>query len=178
MVETERLILRQWRDDDYPIYARLNADPAVMRFFPGVMTPEESNAQADRIRTAIDEKGWGFWAAELKASGEFIGFIGIQAQSAVSGIPHTPFIEAGWRLLATHWGLGYATEGARRAIRFAFDTLGAPTVYAITALPNLPSQRVMLKAGMHNTGEDFNHPKLPAGHALERHCLYRIARTE
>lgn len=177
MLETERLRLRQWRDEDYPLYAQLNADPAVMRYFPAIMTAEQSHAQADRMRTVIAEKGWGYWAAELKSSGEFIGFIGVLAQSADSGIPCAPMIEAGWRLQAKHWGQGYATEGAKRVIRFAFEELAVSDVYAFTALQNIPSQRVMIKAGMTNTGNDFNHPKAPAGHALQRHCLYRIKRA-
>ncbi|MCW2486329.1 GNAT family N-acetyltransferase [Candidatus Symbiopectobacterium sp. NZEC127] len=176
MIETERLILRQWRDEDYPIFAQLNADPEVMRYFPELMSREESDAQAGRISRHIANKGWGFWAVELKSSGEFIGFIGLHKQQEESGIPHAPLIEAGWRLQAQHWGNGYATEGAKRAIRYAFEQLDAPAVYAYTPLQHRASQRVMIKAGMTNTGDDFNYPKIPAGHALERFCLYRITR--
>ncbi|MFT8211678.1 MAG: GNAT family N-acetyltransferase [Symbiopectobacterium sp.] len=112
----------------------------------------------------------------MKSSGEFIGFIGLHELQAESGIPHAPLIEAGWRLQARHWGNGYATEGAKYAIRYTFEKLDAPAVYAFTPLQNLASQRVMIKIGMTNTGDDFNYPKIPAGHALERFCLYAIAR--
>ncbi|MBG6249241.1 MULTISPECIES: GNAT family N-acetyltransferase [Symbiopectobacterium] len=176
MIETERLILRQWRDEDYPIYAQLNADPEVMRYFPELMSREESDAQIGRFTKHIANKGWGFWAVELKSSGEFIGFIGLHKQKEESGIPHAPLIEAGWRLQARHWGNGYATEGAKRVIRYAFEQLESPEVYAYTPLQHMASQRVMIKAGMTNTGEDFNYPKIPAGHALGRFCLYKIAR--
>ncbi|MBG6240675.1 MAG: N-acetyltransferase [Candidatus Symbiopectobacterium sp. Dall1.0] len=176
MIETERLILRQWRDEDYPIYAQLNADPEVMLYFPALMSREESDAQIGRFTRHIANKGWGFWAVELKSSGEFIGFIGLHKQQEESGIPHAPLIEASWRLQARHWGNGYATEGAKRVIRYAVEQLESPEVYAYTPLQHRASQRVMIKAGMTNTGEDFNYAKIPAGHALERFCLYKIAR--
>ncbi|MGL9751608.1 MAG: GNAT family N-acetyltransferase [Symbiopectobacterium sp.] len=139
MIEMERLILRQWRDEDYPIFAQLNADPTVMRYFPELMTQEQSDAQAGRISKHIAKKGWGFWTVELKSSGEFIGFIGLHKQQEESGIPHAPLIEAGWRLQARHWGNGYATEGAKRVIRYAFEQLEAPEVYAYTPLQHMAS---------------------------------------
>ncbi|KFX03247.1 GCN5 family acetyltransferase [Pectobacterium betavasculorum] len=178
MLETERLILRQWRDKDYPVYTRLTSDPEVMRYFPTLLSAEQSIEQAEKLKNKIAEQGWGFWAVEVKESGEFIGFIGLSAVDADSGIPHAPMIEVGWRLLATHWGKGYATEGAKRAIQYAFEDLDAQEIYSFTALVNEPSQRVMIKSGMKNTGEYFEHPKLPPGDKLARHCLYRIKHEE
>lgn len=176
ILEAERLILRQWRDEDYSLYARLTSDPEVMRYFPSLLSEEQSIEQADKLKNKIAERGWGFWAVELKASEEFIGFIGLNAVDADSGIPHAPMIEVGWRLLAAHWGKGYATEGAKRAIQFAFEDLDANAIYSFTALVNKPSQHVMIKAGMKNTGEDFDHPLLTPNDVLSRHCLYCIER--
>ncbi|MGR5064094.1 GNAT family N-acetyltransferase [Photobacterium sp. DNB22_13_2] len=173
-LETDRLILRQWKSEDYPIYAMINADPDVMSYFPATLSRQESDAQAARITQLITEKGWGFWAAELKSTGQFIGFVGLHSQDQHSGIPNAPFVEIGWRLAKEHWGKGYAPEAARRALQYAFEHLRSPSVYAFTALPNTPSQRVMDKIGMANIGQDFNHPKLPHGHSLQRHCLYQI----
>ncbi|MGR5142241.1 GNAT family N-acetyltransferase [Photobacterium sp. DNB23_23_1] len=173
-LETDRLILRQWKRDDYPDYANLNADPTVMQYFPAVLSQQESDAQAARITQLIAERGWGFWAAELKSTGKFIGFVGLHSQDLHSGIPNAPFVEIGWRLAKVHWGKGYAPEAARKALQYAFEQLRVPSVYAFTALPNTPSQRVMDKIGMVNIGQDFNHPKLPQGHSLQRHCLYQI----
>ncbi|MGF1734813.1 GNAT family N-acetyltransferase [Photobacterium satsumensis] len=175
-LETDRLILRQWKREDYPVYAKLNADPAVMNYFPAVLSPQESDAQAARITQLIAERGWGFWAVELKATGQFIGFVGLHSQDEHSGIPNAPFVEIGWRLAKEHWGKGYAPEAASRALQFAFCELSAPSIYAFTALPNTPSQRVMGKIGMVNIGQDFDHPKLPQGHSLQRHCLYQITK--
>ena len=174
-METERLILRQWRDTDIPPFARLNADPAVMRFFPVLLSADESAAIAQRMRGIISEKGWGFWAVELKSCHEFIGFVGLHEQPVESGIPHTPLVELGWRIAAQHWGRGYAPEAGRAALDYAFAVLCLDEVYAFTAVPNEPSKRVMQKIGMRDTGQEFNHPKLPPGHDLERHCLYRIS---
>lgn len=178
ILETERLILRQWQDEDYPVYAGLNADPEVMRYFPSRLSVEQSIEQARKLKNKIARRGWGFWAAEVKASGEFIGFIGLNDVDADSGIPKAPLLEVGWRLLAAHWGKGYATEGAKRALQYAFEELGVQQLYSFTALINQPSQRVMIKLGMKNTGDNFDHPKLPPGDKLARHCLYRITREE
>ena len=178
MLETERLILRQWRNDDYIPYAKLNADPSVMRFFPSTLSEQESNEQADRIKSLINNNGYGFWAVELKSCGKFIGFVGLHKQDEHSGIPNSPLIEIGWRLSTEYWGLGYAPEAAKVALAFAFEKLSLREVYAFTALPNEPSQRVMTKIGMDNINQDFNHPKLPPGHVLERHCLYKITKEQ
>lgn len=178
MIETERLILRQWRDSDIAPYCQLNADPQVMRYFPALQCEQESRAQAERAQRYIENHGYGFWALELKASQEFLGFVGLLAQSKESGLPNTPFVEIGWRLDSKHWGKGYAPEAAQAALAFAFTELKLEQVYSFTALPNLPSQRVMSKIGMTNTGQDFDHPKLTKGHRLERHCLYRITREQ
>lgn len=176
MLETERLRLRQWRDEDYSAYARLNADPMVMRYFPSTLSEQQSHEQADKFRSLIAERGWGVWAVESKASGEFIGISGLNPLAGDSGIPHAPLTEISWRILAADWGKGYAPEAARRVLQFAFEELALDAVYAFTAQVNMPSQRVMIKVGMRNTGEDFNHPKLESGHELERHCLYVLTK--
>lgn len=178
ILETKRLLLRQWRDEDYPAYAKLNSDPAVMRYFPALLSTEQSVEQADKLKQRIAERGWGFWAVELKESGEFIGFIGLNPVDIDSGIPNAPLIEIGWRLLAEYWGKGYATEGAKRALTYAFEELKAVEIYSFTALINKPSRQVMSRCGMRNTDEDFDHPKLASGDELARHCLYRITRKE
>ncbi|MCG9647312.1 GNAT family N-acetyltransferase [Vibrio brasiliensis] len=178
MIETERLILRQWRDSDLPSYRDLNADHNVMRYFPSLLNSEQSDAQAEIIRQLIEQRGWGFWAVEVKQTQEFIGFVGLHQQAADSGIPNSPLVEIGWRLAEKFWGNGYAPEAARAALDYAFNQLELEQVYSFTALQNHPSQQVMKKLGMVNIDEDFDHPKLPSGHRLQRHCLYRITRDQ
>ncbi|MEW7866037.1 GNAT family N-acetyltransferase [Aeromonas diversa] len=178
VMETDRLILRQWRREDDQPYAELCADAQVMRYFLAPLSRQQSNEHASQIQRLIAERGWGLWAVELKATGQFMGFVGLHRQDEHSGFPNAPFIEIAWRLSSAFWGLGYAPEAAQRALQFAFDELAAPAVYAFTTLQNAPSQRVMLKVGMVNTNQDFSHPKVTKGHPLERHCLYKITRQQ
>ena len=174
-LKTDRLILRQWKKSDYSSFAEMTANPKVMRFFPAVLSKEKSDQMAHKIESLITERGWGFWAVELRNTSEFIGFVGLHYQD--QDIPNAPFVEIGWRLSSKYWGVGYAPEAAKEALRFAFEELNETAVYAFTTLENIPSRSVMSKLGMVNTEMDFNHPSIAKGHPLERHCLYKITET-
>jgi 3-dehydroquinate dehydratase/shikimate dehydrogenase len=175
-INTKRLNLRPWQESDFEPFAKLNADPRVMEFFPSVLTRGESDRLATRIKTRLEEKGWGLWAAALLDSGEFIGFIGLNEVTQESlPAPFTPAVEIGWRLSFDFWGKGYATEGALAALQYGFDVLHLKEIVSFTAVPNLRSRHVMEKIGMHrDPKDDFDHPKIPDGHFLKRHVLYRI----
>lgn len=173
-IQTERLRLRQWRDADRAPFARLNADPRVMAFFPGVLERAASDALADRIQMLIAERGWGMWAVETIEGAPFIGFVGLNIPDP--DLPCSPCVEIGWRLAFSHWGKGYASEAARAVLRVGFDTLHFPEIVAFTALGNHRSRAVMQKLNMRETGEIFEHPFVPAGSILRRHCIYRLAR--
>ena len=176
-LETERLVLRPWRPGDREPFARLNADPRVMEFMPGLLTRKESDRLADRIEGHFLRRGFGLCAAELRADGRFVGFVGVAFASIQAAF--TPCVEIGWRLSAEHWGQGLATEGARRIAGYAFEELGLPDLVSFTVPANLRSRRVMEKLGMsHDPAEDFDHPGLPPGHPLRRHVLYRLRRPE
>ncbi|HEX8796255.1 MAG TPA: GNAT family N-acetyltransferase [Polyangiaceae bacterium] len=173
-VRTQRLILRRWRDDDLAPYAALNADPRVMAHFPSVLSREESDAQAGRIRKHWDDQGFGLWAVEVAGGAPFIGFIGLQRVPFEAAF--TPAVEVGWRLAFDAWGHGYATEGARAALALGFGALGLREIVSMTVTSNERSWHVMEKLGMRRAhGEDFDHPRLPEGHPLRRHILYRLA---
>jgi RimJ/RimL family protein N-acetyltransferase len=174
VLETERLILRRWREADRAPFAEVNADPRVMQYFPACLTRAESDALIDRIEAHFDAHGFGLFAAELRAMGELAGFIGLAIPQFEAEF--TPCVEIGWRLGAAHWNQGLATEGARAVLRFAFETVRLPEVVSFAVAANLPSRRVMEKLGMTYTG-DFDHPKLPQGHPLRRHVLYRCPRA-
>jgi len=176
MIPTERLILRSWREEDLEPFARLNADPKVMEYFPSTLSQEESNQMGERIKTKIEERGWGLWAVSIPKVADFIGFIGLNLVDRVAlSVPFTPALEIGWRLACDHWGKGYATEGARACLKYGFETLKVEEIVAFTAVPNTRSRAVMEKIGMHrNPEDDFDHPKIPEGHPLRRHVLYRI----
>jgi RimJ/RimL family protein N-acetyltransferase len=175
MIATGRLILRAWKDCDLAPFAAMNADPAVREFFPGLLTKDESDASARRAQSKIEQRGFGMFAAELRATGEFIGFIGLDPMDfVIPGVPQ-PAVEIGWRLARAHWGKGLATEGARAVVQFAFGTLHLEEVVAITVPANIRSRRVMEKIGMtHVPHLDFDHPRIAAGHPLRRHVLYLL----
>jgi RimJ/RimL family protein N-acetyltransferase len=173
---TDRLILRHWRDSDREPFARLNADPRVMEFMPHVLSREESDSLADRIKAHFRQHGFGLCAVELRSNSRFVGFIGLNVPSFEA--PFTPCVEIGWRLAADCWGQGLATEGAREIVRYGFETLGLQQIVAFTVPANLRSCCVMEKLGMtHDPADDFDHPRLPAGHPLRGHVLYRLRRS-
>ena len=169
-LETPRLILRRWKEADREPFSQINADPQVMEFFPACLTREESDALIGRAEAHFEKHGFGPYAAELRATAELIGFVGLFIPRFEAYF--TPCVEIGWRLSASRWNQGLATEGADAVLRLAFDTLGLPEIVAFTAPANLRSRRVMEKLGMDCDGE-FDHPRLPEGHPLRRHLLYR-----
>ena len=172
---TERLVLRQWREGDLEPFARLNADPEVMRYFPAPLSREQSDAMVDRLSGHIEAEGWGMWALERRDTGEFIGFTGLGVPRQV--LPFQPCVEVGWRLAATAWGHGFATEAAREALRVGFDELGLTEIVSFTAVPNMRSRAVMERLGMvRDAAEDFDHPAVDVGHPVRRHVLYRTVR--
>jgi RimJ/RimL family protein N-acetyltransferase len=144
-----------------------------MEFFPTPLTRAESDALADRCQTYIAERGWSFWAVETKSTPEFIGFVGLHTPA---DLPFSPCVEVGWRLAAKHWGKGFATEAARGALRVAFERLRLLEVVSFTTIGNFRSRAVMERLGMIDTEKTFEHPKIPVGHALRNHCLYRLSR--
>ncbi len=175
MLTTARLTLRRWCDDDLPAFAALNADPRVREFFPSTQTYEESAESMQHIRDHFDRHGFGLWAVEVVDGAPFIGFIGLAIPSFDAHF--TPCVEVGYRLAFDHWGQGYATEGARAAIAFGFETAGLREIVAMIAVGNQRSRRVVERLGMaHNPADDFDHPNIPDGHPRRRHVLYRLGR--
>jgi RimJ/RimL family protein N-acetyltransferase len=171
---TQRLRLRDWRDDDLPAFRALNADPEVMRHLPGPLDAAASDALAARAREALARQGWGSWAVELPGEVSFIGMVGLGHVRFVA--PFAPAIEVGWRLARTCWGRGYATEAARVVIDFAFTNLAVSELVSFTVPGNAASRRVMEKLGFRlDEPAGFSHPHLPPGHPLARHVLYRLS---
>lgn len=174
---SERLILRPWRDSDLAPFADLNADPEVMAHFPATLTREESDAMVGRIRAGLARDGHGWWAAEVPGVAPFIGTIALAVPNFEA--PFMPAVEVGWRLAREYWGRGYATEGARACLRFGFENLGLEEIVSLTTTTNARSQAVMRRLGMtRDPADDFDHPRLPEGHPLRRHVLFRIGRAD
>jgi ribosomal-protein-alanine N-acetyltransferase len=176
-LSTDRLILRRWRDSDREPFARLNADPEVMRHFLRPLTRAESDAFVDRIEARFDERGFGLWAVERREDAAFLGFTGLAYQDFEAHF--TPCVEVGWRFDRFAWGHGYATEAAREALRLGFGPAGLAEIVSLTSRLNVPSMRVMERIGMHrDPADDFDYPNIPAGHPLRRHVVYRLRREE
>jgi RimJ/RimL family protein N-acetyltransferase len=175
-LSTARLLLRQWRASDRAPFATLNADRRVMQYFPSPLAHADSDAFADRCERALNDRGWGLWAVEIPGRAPFIGFIGLA--TAGPGLPCSGLVEVGWRLAAPHWGQGYASEGARAALRHGFDVLDLPEIVSFTATLNRRSQAVMERMGMHRDPIEFDHPRVPEGSPLRRHVLYWLSRDE
>jgi ribosomal-protein-alanine N-acetyltransferase len=174
---TDRLLLRRWRDDDREPFARINADLRTMEFFPAPLSRAESDALLDRLEASIDRHGFGFWAVELRDSGELAGFTGLNVPAFEA--PFTPAVEIGWRLAPEHWGRGYASEAARAALAFGFERAGAERIVSFTAVLNERSQRVMERIGMRRVADgDFLHPVLPPDHRLAPHVLYELTAAD
>ena len=174
-IDTARLRLRSWRDDDRPAFAELNADPRVMEYLHAVLSREESDAIVDRIEAHFELHGFGLWAVECRETARFSGFVGL-------AIPRfemhfTPCVEVGWRLAHRDWGRGFATEAAIAALSFGFERLDLDEIVSFTVPGNLRSRRVMERIGMtHEPADDFDHPMFDTSHRLCRHVLYRAPR--
>ena len=168
VLETPRLILRHWREDDLPAFTAMNADPSVMKYFPSPLTAEASEAMFKLIGDKLRHEGFGAWAVDRREDGLFLGFTGLHRVTFPGKL--NGCIEIAWRMRHEAWGNGYAPEAAAACLKHAAQ-LGIEQVYAFTTLSNLRSQRVMQKCGMERL-EEFDHPALPAGHPLLRHILY------
>ena len=171
-IETERLILRDWEESYKEVFFEINSDYENMRFFPSVLTREESDAMADRISGKIEKDGFGLFAVVLKETDEFIGFIGLSVPSFKADF--TPRVEIGWRLHKRFWKKGLATEGAKAVLDFAFSELKLDELVSFTAEINLPSIAIMERIGMVRDADgDFDHPNVDKSSELCRHVLYR-----
>lgn len=171
-LRTPRLLLREWRDEDTAAFAAMSADPALTEF---LLPPDEG--WIARVRTRWQQHGFGLFVVELPGSASFIGVVGLN--DLYSAAPAAPAIEIAWRLARPFWGQGYAIEAARAALDDGFDRLGLGEIVAITVPANRRSWRVMERLGMSRDPAedfDFDHPRLPPGHPLRRHKLYRVRR--
>jgi ribosomal-protein-alanine N-acetyltransferase len=169
-LRTQRLTLRRWTDDDRAPFAEMNADPEVMRFFPNVMTKQESDAAVDRIEQGFENNGFGLWAVEI--DGRFAGLTGLNRTTFDT--PMGPHVEIGWRFAKWAWGQGYATEAARCVLDAAFAELGLTEVFSFTTETNLKSESVMKRIGLTRRADfDFDHPNTPGWWGV-KHIVYQV----
>ncbi|MFG1290845.1 GNAT family N-acetyltransferase [Xanthobacter versatilis] len=175
VLRTERLVLRPWREQDRDGLWRMQSNPATMEFLMPVPDRAASDAVAERAEAHFTRHGFGLWVVEASGVTDFAGYAGLVH------VPYdehfTPAVEIGWRFDPAFWGHGYATEAARAALAFGFDTLGLAEIVAITVPANRRSRAVMERLGMARDEEgDFDLPIIPVGHPLRRQVLYRLRR--
>lgn len=169
-IETSRLILRDWKEGDFPEFVRMNKDEKVMEFFLKKLTEEETQEFLDRILTEFKTCGYGLFAVERKDTGVFIGYVGFH--HITFDVDFAPGVEIGWRLLPETWGVGFASEAATACLKYAGEVLGLKEIYSFTSELNKRSERVMQRIGMEWIKE-FDHPLVEANHPLQKHVLYK-----
>jgi ribosomal-protein-alanine N-acetyltransferase len=176
-LRTPRLRLRQWVDADLEPFAALNADRDVMQHLPGPLGPQESDALAAVRRAAIAEHGYGMWAVEVIDGAPFVGMVGLAEPEFEARF--TPAVTVGWRVAREHWGRGYASEAARAAVAFGFESLGLEEILSWTRVTNAASRRVMERIGMtREAADDFDHPLRSPDDPTRPHVLYRLRRAD
>ncbi|MEE3256326.1 MAG: GNAT family N-acetyltransferase [Actinomycetota bacterium] len=171
--------MRHWLPEDRKPFAVMNADPEVMKYFPSVLSSDQSDLFAETIQMGLEERDFGLWALQLREGeedeGPFVGFVGLSAPLWTATF--TPCVEIGWRLHRDHWGMGYATEAATRVLDYSFTRLDLGEVVSFASVMNLRSIAVMQRLGMHrDLEEDFVHPLVDASDRLSRHALYRMTK--
>lgn len=175
MIETERLIMRVWRDDDVAPFQAICSDPAVMATLGPPLDTAATEALVERMRTVQAEHGHCFWALERKEDARLIGWCGLIRGHAG---PVADKAEIGWRLASDCWGAGYASEAARGAAEWGFANLPDDAIWAITWRGNTRSRAVMERLGMtYRADLDFDHPRLAADDPLCPHVAYALPRA-
>ncbi|NTF42402.1 GNAT family acetyltransferase [Rhizobium sp. AC27/96] len=180
ITETERLIIRNWRETDRDLAFEINSDDAVMEFFPFRRNRTESDAFFDRVHSMIAETGLGLYVLELKTTGEAIGYCGLMRTDHLEPYIAAGTIEIGWRLVKRHWGKGLVSEAARALFAHGFEKLGLDQIVSFAVHNNVRSTAVMERIGMHRVaGGDFDHPSVPDTYPhLKHHVLYRLTAAE
>ncbi|MGK0391630.1 MAG: RimJ/RimL family protein N-acetyltransferase [Maribacter sp.] len=171
IITTERLVLRTWKETDFALMAEMNMDEEVMRYFPSTQGLEKTSSFCQRMNQQFKEKKYCYFATEILKTDEFIGFIGMSYHTYEA--PHSPFTDIGWRLKRSAWGNGYATEGAKGCLKYAFEELKLKEIFSVAPTINAPSIHIMQKIGMKEV-QTFIHPFLAEDKRLKECILYRI----
>jgi len=171
-LETKNLLLRQWKEGDLEAYAKLTSSEEIMKYFPRILTKEQSDKAARKFQKLLEEKSWGFWAVEEKLTGQFIGYAGLHAPR--TQFPFSPCIEIAWRMQDKYWDNGYVLEVGKEIINAAFEIFGLDEVVYFSTLKNLKGEKVASTLNMKKEDKHFHHPFVEIEHTLSEHYLYRI----
>nr|WP_232371573.1 GNAT family N-acetyltransferase [Leptospira ainazelensis] len=169
------MIFREWEGKDLDPFVQMSSDPIVMKYFPSLLSKEESERWIAKIQNHFETFGYGLWVLETKHNREFLGFTGFMNVTFSSFF--TPAVEIGWRLHSSFWNRGYATEAAIVCLRYGFSVLKFPEIVSFTSVLNEKSISVMKRIGLKEVGF-FAHPNLPKDHILSKHVLYKMTDSE
>ncbi len=177
LIETSRLGLRAWKDSDLDTFSAMNSDESVMKYFPKKfrLNKEESKKSIEGFMDHYHKHGFTYFATDLLADDEFIGFIGMKTLGFDAFF--TPGVDIGWRLSKDYWGRGLATEGAIAARNYFFEHFNYDKLFSLTPIQNQPSWSVMEKIGMEKIGV-FDHPLIDANDELQKHVVYHITKAQ
>ena len=173
-LETQYLILRQWRETDFDFYANLTSNKEVMKFFPKTLSKEESNNAVRKFSKLLKEKSWGFWAVEEKSSNKFLGYAGLHAPQ--TKFPFSPCVEIAWRMEDEYWENGYVKEAGETILKYAFEEIGLEEIVYFSSIHNHKTEALVCQLGMKKENETFPHPFVEVGHHLSEHYLYKISK--
>lgn len=174
ILASDRIKIRHWTEADLPQLIQMNQDETVMKYFPSILTESETILRFENIQAHIEKFGFGLYLVE-NTRGEFLGYTGCMIADFEATF--TPCIEIGWRFKKEYWGNGYATEAAKLYLAYGFSKLSFTRIYSFTSIHNTKSEAVMKRLGMQKTGE-FNHPRVPTDHILNRHVMYTIDKNQ
>ena len=174
IIMSEIVNIRHWTNDDIPHLIQMNQDKFVMKYFLSTLTAEETTLRYKLMQEHIEKNGFGLYVVE-NSIGEFLGYTGYMIADFESSF--TPCIEIGWRFKKEYWGNGYATAAAKLCLTFGFSELSFESIYSFTSIHNKKSEAVMQRIGMQKIGE-FNHPRVPPEHFLNRHVVYKIDKNQ
>ncbi|CAN7324977.1 GNAT family N-acetyltransferase [Rhizobium rhizogenes] len=180
ITETERLIIRNWCDEDRDLAYEINSDDRVMEFYPFRRSRTEADAFFERVRSMIADTGLGLYVLELTANSEAIGYCGLMRTDHLEPFVPAGTVEIGWRLVPQHWGKGFVSEAAQALLAHGFQTLNLDRIVSFAVHNNVRSTAVMERIGMHRVeGGGFDHPGVPDTHPhLKRHILYSLTAAE
>ena len=173
--KSDRLGFRNWSNKDLDVFAKLNSNKEVMEHFPNTLSKKEVGKFIEKLRSHFEKNGFTYYATEILETKELIGMIGLAYQEYKTEF--TPAIDIGWRLKSSTWGKGYATEGAKKCLEYAFSELGINKIISVCTTKNKKSENVMKKIGMIKVGE-FNHPEMINNPEYEKHYCYEIIKKE
>jgi len=167
---SERLGFRNWNLTDIDKMYEINSDEKVMEFFPSIQPKEQTTEFVERMKKQYEEKGFCYFAVEILGDNQFIGFIGLSEQTYKAEF--TPCIDIGWRINSNEWNKGFATEGAKKCLEYAFKELKLENVYSIAPKINTKSEHIMKKIGLKKQYE-FEHSLLKNNDRLKTCVLYK-----